>query len=186
MPGFRTPTASGSLYGGSQNDPSSNVKAFYTYAWEVPHLFGTNIQTGPNGTPAIFTKDVSLPDFNATKEEVPGASLMYKYASIINWEDVRLSFYDVAISDDLTLNEQLRMWRRRVWNPDSGVGEAREYKQNTLITYMTGDLEVKRQWKLIGSWPQRIKSGDLTYTDSNIKIVDVTIVYDWADCGKPE
>ena len=35
-------------------------------------------------------------------------------------------------------------------------------------------------WFLYNSWPSQIRSGELTYTNSDIKIVEVTVAYDWA------
>jgi len=33
---------------------------------------------------------------------------------------------------------------------------------------------------LVGSWPSVIRHGDLTYTSSDVKIVEVTLTYDFA------
>ena len=38
-----------------------------------------------------------------------------------------------------------------------------------------------QEYRLINSWPSVIKYGELTYTTSDIKKVEVTLTYDWAE-----
>ncbi len=39
---------------------------------------------------------------------------------------------------------------------------------------------VSYAYDLVGSWPSVIRHGDLTYTSSDVKIVEVTLTYDFA------
>jgi hypothetical protein len=75
----------------------------------------------------------------------------------------------------------LHQWRSNVWTPERGLQSADKYKANSKITVYGYDWEYVYAWKLIGSWPQSIKEGDLTYTSSDVKVVDVVISYDWAE-----
>ena len=42
-------------------------------------------------------------------------------------------------------------------------------------------MSMAYKWVLEGSWPQTIRDGDLSYTRSEVKIVEVVVVYDWAE-----
>lgn len=126
-----------------------------------------------------MAKDVTLPTFTANKEEVVGGSLRYKYASEIQWDDVKITFYHVFGSGSDTLSV-LHGWRSAVWTPETGLGSPSKYKKTSIIGIYSPGWELLYNVQLIGSWPQTIKEGDLTYTSSDIKVVEVVISYDWA------
>lgn len=196
MPGFQV---SGGLSRSVGEGVSLNHMPFYQHTWNIPHFGGDSV--GKEDARA-FCRDVTLPTFSVEKEEVQGSSLTYKYASNVNWDDVRITFYDIPVSNDdegasnnKNLWKKLKDWRRQVWNENDGIGMAgidhsgaggghviAGYKQNTNIHYFSGDAEQHVTWQLFGSWPQSIRDGDLTYTTSEIKLVEVVLSYDWAEC----
>lgn len=170
--------------------PSNNVRPFYTYTWELTAIFGDQA----SDPPVIFTKDCTLPTYNVAREDVESAALVYKFAAQANWDDIRLTFYDIPAPDGgKKLADTLREWRTTVWNAEGGIfladvatgGEVGQgggpYKQRTTIRVFNMDDTVEYSWILNGSWPQQIKEGELTYTDSDVKIVEVIIVYDYAE-----
>lgn len=193
MPGFQV---SGGLSRSVGEGVSLNHSPFYQHTWNIPFFGGENI--GKEDARA-FCRDATLPTFSVEKEEVQGPSLTYKYASNVNWDDVRITFYDIPVSNDIAKNlcGKLKNWRRQVWNEEHGIGMASidhssdgggitrptaGYKQNTNIHYFSGDTDKHVTWQLFGSWPQTIRDGDLTYTTSEIKLVEVVLSYDWAEC----
>jgi len=156
---------------------ATNVEPFYSYTWKVPSLFpGDDYRPGVT----IFTKDCTLPTFSAGREEVDGANLIYKYASMVNWEDVRISFYDIPFRGEI-FAERLKEWRDSVWTPERGLGFADDYKKDTLINVFNLNGSREYTWTLYGSWPQSVRDGELSYTRSDAKFVEVVVVYDWAD-----
>lgn len=156
---------------------AGGIKPVYNYTWLIEQLFGSNI-----GRNSILTlaKDATLPSYTATKEEVPGAAINYKYASGIQWDDVKITFYHIRAGGTDVLSV-LHRWRANVWTPELGLQPANKYKANSKITVYGNDWEYVYAWKLIGSWPQSIKEGDLTYTSSDVKVVEVVVSYDWAE-----
>ena len=166
MPGF--------AIGGSGGGPSSGFKAKYSYTWEIKQLFGTSANDGP----LIFARDASLPTFAVKEEAVLGTSVQYKYASEIMWENCKVSFYDTDGLVDI-----LKKWRKSIWNPEDGLGIAHGgsgYKKTSIIQEFFEDWSESTTWELHNSWPSIIRYGELTYTNSDSKFVDVTITYDWA------
>ena len=171
MPGFNV--------GGLGVGPAAAVQPFCSYTWQIQNLFGTQIL---DTTPLIYLKECTLPTFSAKKEEVLGGSLAYKYADGVTWEDVRVTFYDVPLNGQ-TLAGYLRNWRTKVWSAAAGIGAPDDYKADSKIDVYNSDSTITKTWTLFGSWPQIIRDGELTYTNSDIKIVEVVICYDWADDG---
>ncbi len=168
MPGFQVgPLGSG---------PSGDIKPFYTYTWQIQNLFGDSGQNGP----LVFSRDATFPSFEPKREEFESASLVYKYAAQAKWSDVRITFYDIP-SGGQKLATILEKWRERVWTPDNGIGLADDYKKESVLDVFNMDQSVEYSWRLIGSWPAVIREGDLTYTSSDAKTVEVIVAYDWAE-----
>lgn len=177
MPGFRV----GNLGDGPTNKP----KAYYKYTWDISSIFEDQLngvaqnQGFRAATGIIYAKEASLPSWEFDREEVVGSSLRYKFAKSVSFNDIRIAWYDTAGFETV-----VRMWRRRVWTPERGLSNPSDYKKETRIDSYTYDLVKKNQWLLMNSWPQRISAGDLTYTDSDVKVVEVTVAYDWAEDSK--
>lgn len=181
MPGFLV----GPLGGGrAASNASGRVNAYYSYTWELTSIFvalgdqaGNSARYFPSSfNPLIYLKEASLPTMSVSKEVYQGASVEYKYGKSVNWEDIRLVWYDTEGLVDI-----VKEWRRRIWTEEDGLKASSSYKSDTVLTtYLpTGLAAVK--WKLIGSWPSIIRYGELTYASSDAKYIDVTVTYDYAD-----
>lgn len=170
MPGFIVQSRST-----TEGHVQSNVEYFYSYTWDVSEIFGQSANK-------IGLKDVTLPTFTVNKETVEGAHIEYKFAKSVSWEDVSVTWYDVD-----GLFRDILSWRSSIWNADSiGLKQAAEYKKKTTINSFVGSYlgdpqqRPYQRYELYNSWPSSIKYGDLTYTSSEVKLVTVTITYDWA------
>ena len=170
MPGFSIGDAS-AIRGLTLADP--NEKYYYSYTWLIEQVFGTSDDL------KINAKDATLPSINFSKEVVQGASLEYSYAKSVNWDDIRVTWYDtrglLALIED---------WRDRVWTAKQGLAPAGKYKRNTAITqYISEEGEGGPSavtHVMHNSWPSIIRYGDITYASSDVKMVEVTITYDWS------
>ena len=172
MPGFRVNSLGDPAFG-----VSNQLKPYYTYTWRFEQI-GPIV---PHQT-EVFLRDCTLPTFAIDKEEVEGASLVYKHASVANWDDVRVTFYDIPGNkqNSKTLAEILIGWRNMVWTSLRGVGMPDDYKQPSFIRLHNADDTSSYVWTLVNSWPQTVRDGELSYTTSDVKIVEVTLCYDWA------
>lgn len=173
MPGF--------LIGNMNTNEGAYAKADYMmqYTWEIPNIFGKkkiDIQNNDSRNAMVMLKECSTPTFVANQEKYVASNLQYKYADYVSWDDVRVSWYDTNGLLDL-----LREWRKSVWSEEAGLQPATNYKRNTQISCYDQSGRNKFGWILRNSWPSTIKNGDLTYTASDVKIVEVTITYDWAE-----
>lgn len=167
MPGFRVgfETPNPEL-------PSADINFYYSYTWEIPEILGDSSRSQK----LIALKECSTPTFTANKESYTASSLEYKYAKSIVWDDIRVSWYD---SEGLLA--KIREWRQTVWSPEYGLKAAKNYKKNTRLSYYLPDYTSSVGWVLKNSWPSTIRSGDLTYTNSDVKVIEVIVTYDWAE-----
>jgi len=160
MPGF-------AIQGGA--GPSNVQETLRSNRWVVQQL-------GPiTDTFSLkLAKDLQLPNFNVTQETHTGGSLVYKYAKEINYQDVTISFYDFQGFIN-TLDE----WRKMIWTPEDGLKDAGTYKAESKFQLLKGDGEVVHTYVLKNSWPKKIGHGQLSYSSSEIKYVQVILAYDW-------
>lgn len=179
MPGFTVNAFNGAVGGNVTGVPSS-ARYYYTYTWEIVDLFQEAVIREDRNV-LVHLKDLTLPTFNVSKEVVIGSALEYKFGKSVSWSDVKVVWYDTV-----GLISVIRRWRERVWNQSSGLAPAGEYKRRSILSqyspYRTelNDAETV-QYRLEGSWPSIIRYGDLTYTNSDVKVIEVTISYDWAE-----
>lgn len=184
MPGFRI-----AGLGGTPDFPvvsGIGTEYYYKYSWVIESLFVNQDRPAriSAADPEIHLKDATLPTFTVNKETVMGGSLEYKFAKSVSYDDVKVTWYDTVGMLDV-----MREWRDLVWNPQDGLSAGRQYKHRSTITHFlphtstSGALASNgtRQHILINSWPSIIRHGELTYTDSDVKLVEVTITYDWAE-----
>lgn len=152
--------------------PGGDIKTYYTYTWDILTVLGDRT-TYP---PLIYLKEMGLPTFSVGQERVKGASLNYKFASDVTWEDVKVTWYDTS-----GMLKVIQKWRESVWTEEGGLQPPKEYKKESWLRTFLPDASEINGWKLINSWPSTIRHGDLTYTQSDVKVVDVVISYDWAE-----
>jgi hypothetical protein len=173
MPGFVINSV-----GGHESAPSGRREYYYNYFWEI-----IQIGWGPLGpeaprsdNPLISLKDASLPTFTVNKENYQGSSLEYKFAKSVTWDDIKITWYDT-----LGLLQKIKEWRESIWTQRCGLGQANKYKQNSIIRNYLPTGQGGVFWILVNSWPSVIRSGELTYTSSDVKLIEVTLTYDWAE-----
>ena len=175
MPGFMVATEDGTLGGRiGAGRINGRVEYYYNYFWEIEHLFETARYSTTQSL--ISLKEASLPTFTVNKETYTGSSLEYKFAKSVTWDDIKVTWYDSA-----GLLPHLRRWRQAVWTPDYGLSAASEYKRRSILHNFLPTGKGDNTWTLINSWPSQIRHGDLTYTSSEVKLVEVTVSYDWAE-----
>jgi hypothetical protein len=153
------------------------LKPVYQYTWEIINLFEDTRSLFPT---KLLAKEATLPTFTITKDTVDGSSLVYKYAGMVTWEDIRITFYDMVVGFNKA-SQIIKDWREKVWSATTGLKSPSDYKKDSVIKVYNLDFTSSSTWTLHGSWPQVVKEGDLTYTATEIKVIDVTIAYDWAD-----
>lgn len=150
-----------------------NANFYYNYTWEVGIIM--NDVVGLNKT-SIVLKECSLPEVTIEKESYKGSFSEYKYAKGVTFSDVRMSFYD-----SYGLLNKINSWMGSVYDDTNGLNLAANYKSDSSIwsSLPNADASSRQVYYLYGSWPVSVKYGDLTYTGSDVKVVDLTLTYDY-------
>lgn len=163
MPGFNI---------GGGDGPPSSADLHRVHRWRIDYLGGY-----VNRDHLVYAKSLNLPTFTAEEEVVMGAAIKYKFAKAINWEDVQLSFYDTA-----GLYEELLKWQDAVYTVAAGIKPANSYKTDAIFSLTDGNGDPSGPIvKLKNCWPKSISHSPLSYESSDIKQIDITLSYDWAE-----
>lgn len=177
MPGFAIQGING-VFGGQAGDKpvSATQEYLYSYTWEIFQLMG-NLDSL-----LVNAKDISTPTFTVGIETQQGASLEYKFAKNVSYDDIKVTFYDAV-----GMIKIFKEWRETVWTSQDGLKTAESYKRNSklIIFPPSWDKTQSVEWHLTGSWPSSIRHGELTYTSSDVKLVEVTVTYDFAASAQP-
>ena len=181
MPGFVISTFGGTSGGTpvtEKHNASGRANFYYNYTWEVDNLLGYRPSMVSSFRPIIYLKDATLPTFTANQDSIVGGSLEYKWAKSVIWDDVKFTWYD-----SVGLINIMRRWRQSIWDSVKGLQVGHDYKKRSILRNYLPTWENYKSvpWVLINSWPKIIRHGDLTYTQSDVKLVEVTVSYDWAE-----
>jgi hypothetical protein len=157
----------------AKQNVNPNIELYHTYTWE---LFQILDEQTARKQQLIVLKDATTPTFTVNKETYLAASVEYKFAKSVTWDDIKLSWYDTV-----GMCNYMIKWRSSVWDPKIGLSSAEHYKKKTVLRCFTPDEDNYYGWSLVNSWPSTIRYGDLTYASSDGKLVEVTLSYDWAE-----
>lgn len=168
-----------------------NTRFYTSFSWEIPTL----LEYSPENNYSSLSRDASnavlmlktatLPSLSFSKMEAAGGTTPYKFAGKPVYEDIRISWYDSVGMVDVMTN-----WIRSVMRGDGGINTPSVYKKTSKLKKFLADREQRSQreyglqqesveYVLYGSWPSLLKESDLTYTESAIKIVELTVTYDY-------
>lgn len=165
MPGFMI---NGS--GGSDRDPPNTIELLFSHRWYIETL-------GPiNAKELISCKDLSLPDMKLDRQEVLGGLIWYKFAKSVRYEDAQVTFYD-----NNQITEKLEDWRKKIFTLKGGIQPHKDYKKDVIFVLTDGTGGTMQRYKLKYAWPSVISPGKLTYASSDIKLVTVSITFDYME-----
>jgi hypothetical protein len=173
MPGF---SING---GGSGISPDNKAEFNRNHRWRI-EKFGL-----PDGALAgnaggarnlkLYAKSIQLPSLTFEEEKIKGANSYYKIAKRAEWQDVTVKFYDVY-----GLHKLFRAWQDEIWTEDDGIKGPSNYKGEPQFLLLGGTGSINQFFTLHGAYPKKVDHGDLSYDNSDIKLITVTYSYDFA------
>lgn len=166
MPGFI-------VGGGGGPGPPNGIETLRNHRWAIDNF-------GPlSGNDAIVARDLQLPDLKIERQEILGGLLWYKYAKAVKWDDAVVVFYD-----DGKISAAVQKWISQVYSNATGIGShnpSSGYKSRCKFNLLAGDGSTKSSITLFNAWPVSKSEGKLSYTDSQLKLLTVTLAFDWAE-----
>lgn len=165
MPGFKI--------GGAGDGPSSGIETLRQHRWLITKL-------GPIGTENLLVaRDLVLPEYRIDRQEILGGLIYYKFAKSVKWEDISVTFYDTG-----KILDELCKWKQLVYDNSSGIKKHSPnggYKQDCIFELLDGTGSPLNTITAKNAWPASIAQGQLSYTSTEIKVVTVTLAYDFAE-----
>jgi hypothetical protein len=162
--------------GGSGDGPANTIETLRQHRWIIRKL-------GPIGRESlIVAKEVTLPELRLERQEILGGLIWYKYAKAVKYEDAQVIFYDTG-----KFLQEIQAWQDKVYKLDTGIGShvpGKGYKLDSQFDLLDGSGNTVNSYTFKNSWPALIAQGKLSYTDSEIKVVTITLAYDWVE-SKP-
>lgn len=165
MPGF--------MIGGAGGDLDHMTETLRSHRWLITKL-------GPvNPRRLVIARDLNLPDLAIEQQEVLGGLIWYKFAKAVKWQDAQVAFYD-----DGGIGQGIEQWKDKIYTNDEGIKThtpGSGYKMDCEFELLDGHGEVDTKIILKNAWPKVVSEGRLTYTSSEIKLLTVTLAFDWAE-----
>lgn len=165
MPGFNIGT-------GNPTYPNPNAEFHRSHRWIIEELGVPGMQP----VERLYAKSMQLPSLTFDEEKIKsGASVVYKIAKKANWQPFTIKFYDT-----FGMYKGFKKWQDKIWTPEQGIGLACDYKSRVVLTLTDGLGVVKQRYTAIGAYPKSITHGELSYENSDVKLLTVAYSYDYA------
>jgi len=166
MPGFV-------INGKGEPGPPNTIDLLYNHRWMITQL-------GPiSQNDTLVARDLGLPDLKFDKQEILAGLIWYKYAKSVRWDDASVTFYDNG-----DIGKKIQEWQDSVFTVADGIKQHHPsggYKKDSIFSLLDGEGTERQKFTLKNSWPISISPGKLSYTDTNIKLLVVTLSFDWAE-----
>ena len=171
MPGFNLSGNTGLATLGRGNSPTNRQETLRQHRWLVKRLGPIQVENK-----VLIAQSFTLPNVDIDIQEIQGALIKYKFAKSVSWDNAQVVFYDT-----FGALEKLNSWRDLVYTNFGGIGSHKNYKKETIIELLDGAGKRQLRFCLQNSWPKKISHGPLSYVSSEIKLITLDLVYDFAE-----
>ena len=130
------------------------------------------------GIDTFLAESMSRPKFDVDETESRYINTVAYYAGRVTPQTLPLALKD-AIAPSQT--QKCTEWMRAVYEQETGrAGYKVMYSKTVTIKMLSPTLEVVEKWDLENAWPVNIDPSDLTYMDSDLARVTLTLRFDRA------
>ena len=135
-----------------------------------------------------FAKTVTLPSFDVSNAEVHHFDNRYYFPGRVTWNPVSMTLTD-PISPDAAAMTAALLEQMGYHVPTKQDGKISALDRNTFNSKITVKIEVfathmrdqpVETWELNNAFVESAKWGDLAYDNDDLKQIDITFRYDWA------
>ena len=173
MPGFRIAGPGQTVVDGT---PRNTAEFHRNHRWRIDSIGIPASINATNTLGGFYAKSVQLPSLVFEEEKVKtGSSIDYKIAKKAGWQDFTIKFYDVY-----GLYEVFEQWQAAIWTQEDGIKPPSDYKGQPIISLTGAGGESLQTYTAYGAYPKSITHGDLSYDNSNVKLLSVIYSYDYA------
>jgi hypothetical protein len=118
----------------------------------------------------------------------------YYFPGKVSWTEVNLSLVDPISPDAVGFTNQILINSGYMVPNGTGVDQYHTISKNRSVNagleyisieILKADGEIVEQWTLNQPFIKSAKFGDLDYSNEDLRTVELTIRYDWAECTFP-
>lgn len=173
MPGFNIAGTGGEPR--RNNAPNSLSEVRRTHRW----LFTVLADLEPEVM--VVLKDAQRPSLKFATPEMHHNQEQVYYAGKHTWDPIALVWYDYEQNPDVSkriykwINDNVLVIK------DANVYAPSKYKKQARLEMVDGFGRPTDSWNLHNAWPAESNWNALTYTDSALQTINVTLKYDRAE-----
>ena len=163
------------------------------FRWRV--TLGGAFANSASGGIVWWAKTVDTPSYNVTDVTHSFFDNEYKFPGRVQWQDVSMTLVDpispnaAQMTNQIILDSGYSIKGTQDFgnNPTSitKVG-ANKAMGNVLIEGLKGDGSPVETWTLNNPFITSVKFSTLDYTNDDMRTIDLTLKYDWANCLHPD
>tara|TARA_R100000805_G_C3566851_1_gene73999 strand:+ start:89 stop:676 length:588 start_codon:yes stop_codon:yes gene_type:complete len=136
-----------------------------------------------------WAKTVTTPSFEVSEVEHNYLDNKFYYPGRVSWNEVSLTLVDPISVDAVNLTNQLLVASGYVVKGNETVSQTMSKAQaiqaglsNIIIEVLSAKGDVVETWTLNNPFIKSAKYGDLDYSSDDLRTVEMSIRYDWAEC----
>jgi len=169
MPGFNIQAqgCGGGGGGNSRANPNTEVARNHRYLLET---------IGPLTPFACYAKKCSRPSMEVDKIIMHHGQDEISMAGKQRWNPIEITFYEV-VQGISVVAQALHQWagKQTIDINSSSVGSQSAYKKDCMLAMLDGQGSPIWMYKMLGCWPSKISPCELSYTDTELAEVTVTL-----------
>lgn len=168
MPGFNI---GGGSHRGQPSNTLDGIDAHRAHRWKITQLLGIDLNDMP-----MYPMEVTLPSITMEEETVSGANIDYKIPKKIKYGDFVIKYYDMLGSQNRLKSEMERVGIITAQeSKSSGLRRADNYMSTVKVVLLDGEGRTIRTYTGVNCFLKEISHSELTYTNSDIKLITITI-----------
>ena len=162
------------------NETSVEPKRNYRFQVEITGLEGDSV--------IWWTKTFKPPSYEVSEVTHDYMDNKFYFPGRLTWQDVNLTLVDPVSPNAVALTNKLIV--SAGYNVKTGVTEkqtmskasATNAVKNVIVSILSADGTPIEVWTLRNSFLKSVSFSDLSYDNDELRTIDLTFRYDWAEC----
>ena len=186
MPGFNIPMEASSCGAGSSSGPSHTTETArkHRYELEVLEPLGQGSQGQGGDSLLLFLKKCTRPSIEIDEIVIHSGQDELFRPGKQHWKPIEFTFYEkLKGSKNGSLNDECaekiwKWWANAMIDVKTSLHKPpSQYLKDTQLTMLDGDGSSVWKYYIYDCWPSKISPSDLSYTDTDIAEISVTLRY---------
>jgi hypothetical protein len=127
----------------------------------------------------LALKNFSLPEIDVGEVTIYHGNGKVHYAGMPELSGMNSMSVNDLITKDI--EKIIVEWHKLIYDPETDImGWAGDYKKEGEVSEFGPDGTNDRTWTVYGIWPKTVNFGSFDYSSADVKMIDLTLIYDRA------